>query len=194
MSSDFAVASCQYPPLFLPLSQDAFLYLFTLAVAALLFLLARNMLRGRQLRAMIAVRDHPLAAEAAGIDIARVKTRAFAVSAGITGVAGALGAIVVQFVAPDSFAATLSIALFVGLVVGGSASLPGAVAGAAFVQFVPNFAEMVNKSAPGVVYGVLLVAALYVMPAGVAGVLRRAVPARLRTPKSPSKVTPLHNK
>ncbi len=188
------VVTAPDPPAFLPLSQDAYLYLFTLAVAALLFLLARNMLSGRQLRAMIAVRDHALAAEAAGIDIARVKTRAFAVSAGITGVAGALGAIVVQFVAPDSFAATLSIALFVGLVVGGSASLPGALAGAAFVQFVPNLAETVNKSAPGVIYGVLLVAALYLMPSGVAGALRRTLPARLRTSTSPGKATPLPNK
>jgi branched-chain amino acid transport system permease protein len=162
-------------PAGLPLSQDQFLYLFTLAVAVLLFVLARNMLRGRVWRAMVAVRDHPLAAEAAGVDLARIRTRAFAVSALFTGIAGALGAIVVQFVAPDSFAATLSIALFVGLVVGGAASLPGAVIGAAFVEFVPNIAEQVSKSAPGVLYGVLLVAALYVMPAGAAGALRRAL-------------------
>ena len=158
-----------------PLSQDQFLYLFTLVVALALFMLARNMLRGRVWRAMLAIRDQPLAAEAAGIDIARIKTRAFAVSALFTGIAGALGAIVVQFVAPDSFAAQLSIALFVGLVVGGAGSLPGAVIGAAFVQFVPNIAEQINKSAPGVFYGLLLVAALYFMPAGAAGVLRRGL-------------------
>ena len=160
-------------PFGLPLSQDQFLYLFTLAVALMLFALARNMLRGRVWRAMLAIRDHPLAAEAAGIDIARIKTRAFAVSALFTGIAGALGAIVVQFVAPDSFAVQLSIALFVGLVVGGAGSLAGAVIGAAFVQFVPNIAEHLNKSAPGVLYGALLVTALYAMPAGAAGALRR---------------------
>ena len=170
------------PPAFLPLSQDQYLYLLVIVVVAVLYLLARNMLRGRQLRAMLAVRDHPLAAEAAGIDIARIKIRAFAVSAFFTGIAGALGAVVVQFVAPDSFAATLSIALFVGLVVGGAASLPGTVIGALFVQFVPNLAEMVNKSAPGVIYGVLLVAALYVMPEGAAGALRAWL-ARRRAPQ-----------
>ncbi len=178
-------------PAGLRLSQDQFLYLFTLAVALLLFGLARNMLRGRMWRAMVAIRDQPLAAEAAGIDVARVKTRAFAVSALFTGVAGSLGALAVQFVAPDSFSAELSIALFVGLVVGGAGSLPGAVIGAAFVQFVPNIAQQVDKSAPGVVYGMLLVAALYFMPAGVAGALRNGLrgpaPRRSAATKSTTK-------
>jgi branched-chain amino acid transport system permease protein len=156
-------------PAGLPLSQDQWLYLFTAGVAALLFLLARNLLHGRVKRAMQAARDHAMAAEAAGIDVARVKAAAFAVSAGVTGVAGGLGAIAVQFVAPDSFPVQLSIALFVGLVVGGAGSLPGAVIGAAFLTFVPNLSEHLSKSAPGFAYGVLLVAVLYLMPSGVVG-------------------------
>jgi branched-chain amino acid transport system permease protein len=163
------VVTAPDPPAMLPVSQDQWLYLFTVAVAALLFLFAHNVLRGRVLRAMLAVRDHPMAAEAAGIEVARLKATAFAVSAAVTGIAGALSAITVQFVAPDSFPVQLSIALFVGLVVGGAGSLPGAVIGAAFLTFVPNFAEQVSKSAPGLVYGALLVAALYLMPSGVAG-------------------------
>ena len=63
--------------------------------------------------------------------------------------------------------------LFVGLVVGGVASISGAVAGAAFIVFIPNVADQVSKAAPGAVYGVLLIALLYLMPAGVAGFLRR---------------------
>jgi branched-chain amino acid transport system permease protein len=161
------------PPDGIKLSQDQWLYLFTVAVAGLMFVLANNILRGRVLRAMSAVRDHPMAAQAAGIDVARLKTAAFAVSAAFTGVAGALAAIVVQFVAPDSFPVQLSISLFVGLVVGGAGSLPGAVIGAAFLTYVPNVAEQVSKSAPGFVYGVLLVAVLYVMPSGVAGLATR---------------------
>jgi branched-chain amino acid transport system permease protein len=166
-------------PAFSHLTQDQFIYLFTLLVAVVLFALARNMLRGRMWRAMVAIRDQPLAAEAAGIDVARIKTRAFAVSALFTGIAGALGAIAVQFVAPDSFSVALSISLFAGLVVGGTGSLPGAVIGALFVQFVPNIAERIDKSAPGVIYGLLLVGVLYFMPRGIAGVLRhrRLLPA-----------------
>jgi branched-chain amino acid transport system permease protein len=79
--------------------------------------------------------------------------------------------------------------LFVGLVVGGTASLPGAVIGAAFVQFVPNIAEQVNKSAPGVIYGVLLVAALYFMPDGAAGALRRVLTRRATLSPLPEAAT-----
>ena len=169
-------------PAGLRLSQDQWLYLFTVAVAAAMFLLARNLLRGRLLRAMLAVRDHPMAAQAAGIDVTRLKATAFAVSAGFTGVAGGLSAIVVQFVAPDSFPVQLSIALFVGLVVGGAGSLPGAVIGAAFLTFVPNLAEHISKNAPGLAYGVLLVAVLYLMPSGVVGLATTRL-HRLRTAK-----------
>ncbi len=163
------------PPFGLPLSADQWLYLFTLAVGALIFLLAWNLVRGRIGRAMMAIRDHALAAEAMGINIALLKTRTFAVSAMCTGVAGSLGAIAIQFVAPDSFTVFVSITLFVGLVVGGVASIPGALFGAAFIEFIPNIAEQVSKAAPGAVYGVILIACMYVMPSGVGGALARLV-------------------
>jgi len=163
------------PPFGLPLSPDQWLYLFTLAIGALIFLLAWNLTRGRIGRAMMAIRDHALAAEAMGINIALLKTRTFAVSAMCTGVAGSLGAIAVQFVAPDSFSVFVSITLFVGLVVGGVASIPGALFGAAFIEFIPNFAEQISKAAPGAVYGVILIACMYVMPSGVGGALARLV-------------------
>jgi branched-chain amino acid transport system permease protein len=159
------------PPFGLPLSPDQWLYLFTLAVGVVIFLLAWNLTRGRIGRAMMAIRDHALAAEAMGINISLLKTRTFAVSAMCTGVAGSLGAIAVQFVAPDSFGVFVSITLFVGLVVGGVASIPGALFGAVFIEFIPNFAEQVSKAAPGAVYGVILIACMYVMPSGVGGAL-----------------------
>ena len=161
------------PPFGLKLSQDQWLYLFTLAVGVVLFVLARNVLRGRIGLAMRAVRDHALAAEAMGVDIALLKTRTFALSAMYTGVAGALGAIAVQFVAPDSFAVFFSITLFVGLVVGGITSLLGAVFGAIFIVFIPNIADKISKAAPGAIYGVILIAFLYLLPMGFAGLLRR---------------------
>src|SRR5271157_2950646 len=163
------------PPFGLPLSPDQWLYLFTLAIGVVIFLLAWNLVRGRIGRAMMAIRDHALAAEAMGINIALLKTRTFAVSALCTGVAGSLGAIAVQFVAPDSFTVFVSITLFVGLVVGGVASIPGALFGAVFIEFIPNIAEQVSKAAPGAVYGVILIACMYVMPSGVGGALARLV-------------------
>ncbi len=163
-----------------PLSPDRWLYFFTLAVAAIMFLLAWNLLRGRVGRALVAIRDHPIAATAMGINLPMFKSLAFGVSAGFTGVAGALGAIAVAFVSPDSFTVSLSIFLLVGLVVGGLASIPGAIFGAIFIQFVPNIADQISKSAPAAIYGVLLIGLMYLMPTGVMGMVQR-VWARLWT-------------
>src|SRR5580698_2621731 len=155
-------------PFGLPLSPDQWLYLFTVGVAVVLYIIAWNIVRGRVGRAMMAIRDHAMAAEAMGIDIAMLKTRTFALSAMFTGVAGSLGAIVVQFVAPDSFGIFVSIYFFVGLVVGGVSSIGGAILGGLFIEFVPNLAEQVSKAAPGAVYGVILIAVMFLMPGGAA--------------------------
>jgi branched-chain amino acid transport system permease protein len=160
------------PPLGLPLSQDQWLYEFTLATALVLFVGAWNLLRGRTGRAIKAIRDNPIAAAAMGVNLALYKTLTFGVSAFYTGVAGALGAIVIQFVAPDSFTVFLSITLLVGVVVGGLASIPGAIFGGLFVQFIPNVAEQISKAAPWAIYGVFLIAFMYVMPYGVWGLFR----------------------
>jgi len=94
------------------------------------------------------------------------------VSAMYTGVGGALGAIAVQFVAPDSFTAFLSIAFLVGIVVGGLASIEGAIFGAIFIQFVPNLADQISKAAPWAIYGVFLIAFMYLLPGGIAGLIK----------------------
>jgi branched-chain amino acid transport system permease protein len=160
------------PPFELPLSQDQWLYFFTLAVAIVMFLVGWNLLRGRIGRAMTAIRDHHIAAEAMGINNAMVKSLTFGVSAMYTGVAGALGAIAVQFVAPDSFNIFLSITFLVGIVVGGLASIPGAIFGGLFIQFVPNIADEISKAAPWAIFGVFLIGSMYLMPMGVAGAIR----------------------
>ena len=156
------------------LNQDQWLYFFTLAWAVLLFFAAWNLLRGRVGRALMAIRDQPVAAQAMGVDNALYKSLTFGVSALYTGVAGALGAIAVQFVAPDSFNVFLSITLIVGVVVGGLASISGALYGALFIQFIPNIADQISKAAPWAIYGVFLIAFMYVMPSGVAGFIRMA--------------------
>ena len=159
-------------PAGLPLTQDQWLYLLTLAVAVLMFALAWNLVHSRVGRALMAIRDHPVAAEAMGVHSAWYKSAAFGISALYTGVAGALGAIVVQFVAPDSFTAVLSINFLVGVVVGGLASISGAIWGALFIQFVPNFADQISKAAPWAIYGIFMIVFAYTMPTEVAGFLR----------------------
>lgn len=161
-------------PFGLPLNADQWLYYLTLAVVLLFTLLAFNLIDSRSGRALIAIRDNPLAARAMGINVSLYKSLTFGISAAYTGVAGALSAAVVQFVAPDSFTFTLAVALFVGLVVGGVGSIGGAFFGGLFVLFVPSVAEHISKGLAGAVYGIILILVIYVMPAGAAGLLRLA--------------------
>jgi branched-chain amino acid transport system permease protein len=167
-------------PFGIPLNADQWLYFFTLAITVLMFVLAWNLLRGRVGRALVAIRDQHIAAEAMGVNNALYKSAAFGVSAMYTGIAGALGAIAVQFVAPDSFSIFLSIMLLVGIVIGGLASISGALYGAFFIQFVPNIADEVSKAAPWAIFGILMILFVYLMPTGVAGALRLLLARRGR--------------
>jgi len=157
------------PPSGVPLNADQWLYFFTLAVLLVMFAGAANLATSRTGRAIMAIRDHPIAAATMGINTALYKTLTFGVSALYTGVAGALGAIAIQFVAPDSFTFLLSVSLLVGLVVGGVGSIPGSLFGGVFVLFVPNIAERVSTGLAGAIYGVILLLVIYVMPSGAAG-------------------------
>jgi branched-chain amino acid transport system permease protein len=156
----------------LPLTPDQWLYFVALAVMLVLFLLAHNLLGGRTGRAIVAIRDNPIAAQAMGINTALYKSLTFGVSAAYTGVAGALSAVVVAFVAPDTFNVFLSLTFLVGIVVGGLASVAGPIFGGFFIQFVPNWAQDISKAAPWAIYGVFLILFMYVMPRGIAGALR----------------------
>lgn len=167
-------------PLGLPFTPDQWMYLVVLATAVVMFVLARNLLDSRIGRAMMAIRDHGMAADTMGIDSARVKTITFGISALYTGVAGALHAIIFEFVSPDSFRFELSIALLVGAVVGGIATLPGAVIGGIFVQVIEKYADALTKLIsknvhlpielePWTIYGIALIALMYLMPTGIAG-------------------------
>ena len=160
------------PPEWLPISQDQWLYFVALVTLVILFFIGWNLLRGRIGRAMVAIRDQPIAAQAMGVNTAMVKSLTFGVSAMYTGIAGALGAIAIQFVAPDTFTVFLSITLVVGVVIGGLASISGAIWGALFIQFIPNVADQISKAAPWAIYGVFLIVFMYVMPSGVAGLIR----------------------
>jgi branched-chain amino acid transport system permease protein len=162
-------------PFGLPLSPDQWLYYLTLVVVVVMFAAAGNLVSSRTGRALVAIRDNPIAARAMGIDISLYKSLTFGVSAFYTGVAGALGAIVIQFVAPDSFTFAFAIALFVGLVVGGVSSIPGALFGGLFVLFVPNIAEHFSKGLAGAIYGLILILVIYLMPSGAAGLVKLVV-------------------
>jgi len=158
-------------PFGLPLNTDRWIFYFCLIWTIALFVIAGNLLRGRTGRAIIAIRDHPLAAAAMGVDTALYKSLTFGISSMYTGIAGALGALLSAYVSPDSFPAFLSIKFLVGSVVGGIASISGVFIGALFIEFTPNFADQVSKAAPDAIFGMFLIALMYLMPKGAIGLL-----------------------
>jgi len=166
-------------------SADTWTYLVALIAALALFGFALNLVGGRIGRALIAIRDHAVAAETMGIDAPLYKTTAFGISALYAGVAGGLSALAVGFVSPESFTLPLSLSFLVGIVVGGLASVGGAIFGAFFIEYVPNYADMLSvqfgesaKALPGAIYGLLLIAMMAAAPSGVIGLIRKIV-ARL---------------
>ncbi len=169
------------------LNADQWLYCVVLGVALPLFAAAANIVGSRSGRALMAIRDHSIAASAMGIPTALYKALAFGLSAFYTGVAGALATLVVQFVAPESYTLLFSIALLVGLVVGGAGSIWGAVVGGLFILFVPNLAEQVSKSLAGAIYALMLLAAIYLLPTGVAGGARALVASLSRSRRPTTK-------
>jgi branched-chain amino acid transport system permease protein len=172
-------------PGWLPLADDQFLYLLTLLIGGVMFLLAWNIVRGSAGRAIVAVRENEIPASAMGVDLARVKTSVFATSAAFAGVAGALYVFAIGFVAPEAFTVTVSLSFLAALVVGGLGSIGGVVFGALFIEFVPEYAGDVNEALTGVIYGGVLILFMYVLPGGAAGLgrtlwrlLGRGEPAR----------------
>lgn len=167
-------------PFGLPLSEDQWLYYYCLIIMVVLYWAAANMLNSRSGRAMMAIRDQYMAADTMGIDTALYKTVTFGISAAYTGIAGALSASAIAFVAPDSFNIFLSIKFLIGLVVGGVGSLAGSVVGGIFYVLVDNSAQALSMFVRNdlglpfdlsayTVFGVLLIALMYLMPMGIVG-------------------------
>jgi branched-chain amino acid transport system permease protein len=115
---------------------ESFYFLCLAALIGGLWLTA-NLLRSPTGRAWVAIRDSQIAAQSMGVHLAKYKTMAFAYSAGLMGVAGALFAHKIGFLAPDIFSVLLSIQFLLMVVVGGLGSLHGAVYGAVFVAMLP---------------------------------------------------------
>jgi len=156
-------------------TQNHFLYYLTWGIGLLGFLAAWLIVRGRLGRTFRAVRDSEVAAASAGVDLARTKTLAFALSGVYAGVAGSLLAIQDEIVNPLSFTFLLSILILVGTVVGGLGSLPGMVLGAFFVQYLPDLSTRVSSAqgVPDFVYGAAIILVMILLPTGAGGLLRR---------------------
>lgn len=160
-------------PAWLGIADDQFLYLTTVLVAIVMFVLAARLVRGRVGRALIAIRDNETAARATGVNPALYKSLAFATGSMFAGVGGSLYVFSIGFVAPESFTLVVSFSFLAAVVVGGLATIGGAVFGALFIEFVPVYAGDVNEALAGVIYGAVLIAFMYALPSGVMGGLSR---------------------
>jgi branched-chain amino acid transport system permease protein len=188
----------------------SYVYALTWPIAGVLLVLAWFLVQGRFGRALKTIRESEVAAVSSGINVPLYKTAAFGISAAYAGIAGSLYALAVAYVNPDTFPVDLSILLLTGVVVGGLGSITGVIFGALFVEYVrtysPNILDWFQKVAPtnldskapgasAVVYGVVLMLVLFLLPGGVAGLLRRigslARSRRAPTPVAGPTETPL---
>jgi branched-chain amino acid transport system permease protein len=154
-------------------------YYLSLAVLVFVLWISANILRTPLGRAMVAIRDSEISAQSMGINLALYKTIAFAISAFMAGLAGALFAHYVRFLAPDSFDILLSIQFVTIVFVGGLGSLHGAIFGALFVRLLPQIIAIVRDDLPfGIghlpglepsLFGLILVLCILFEPTGLYG-------------------------
>ena len=159
------------PPSWFPGNQDTFLYTLCLAGVVLCVLIAFRLLRGDTGRALRATRDNGLIAESLGINLASVRLAAFTTSAGFAGFGGGLFAVINAYVSPESFQMTKSFDFLVGSIVGGITSISGALIGALFIVFLPDWSADMNIALSGLIYGGAMVLMMLVARDGVVGLL-----------------------
>jgi branched-chain amino acid transport system permease protein len=122
---------------------------------------------------MVTVRDNEAAAGAMGVPVARVRVVVFALSAGLTGLAGALATLVTGYVSPDNFNMLLSVNLVAGIVLGGLGRVWGPIVGAVFLTYLPLYTTDISQTAPGIVNGLVIIVFLLLLPEGVTGLATR---------------------
>jgi len=166
-------------------------YFFLLVLVAVVFALLRNSLRTREGRALMAMRDHELAATAAGIDVRILRVKAFAFSSSIAALAGAVYAYYMTTVTPEFFGILFAIQFIAIIIVGGMGSLAGALAGTALWLLLPSVITGIADQAGGatgalgrvlsvhkpqlvnLIFGLLVIAFLIFAPGGIAAMVRR---------------------
>ncbi|MEM9623102.1 MAG: branched-chain amino acid ABC transporter permease [Pseudomonadota bacterium] len=158
-------------------------YFLCLGLLFVSLLLVMNILRSPAGRAMTAVRDSETSAESMGVHLARTKTMAFALSAAFTGLAGALFAHRLTYLAPDAFTLITSIQLLLMVVVGGLGSLHGVIFGAIFIGLLPQGIAILRDTVPAsvaqipglepAIFGLILILFLIYEPQGIYGRWRK---------------------
>ena len=157
------------------LADDQFLYFLALVVAAPLFWFAAGLVRRDVGRALIAMRDDETAAQDDGREPGRLQDARVRAQRRRTRASRARCSCSTNgFVAPESFTLVVSFSFLAAVVVGGLATVAGALFGALFIVFVPVWSSDVNDALSGVIYGAALIACMYVFRSGIMGLLRSA--------------------
>lgn len=151
-------------------NQTYFWLVLVLVVATLIA--KNNIIKSRVGRAFIAVRENPHAAAGMGINVAKYKIMAFAISAFLAGLAGALYAHMVRFISPDTFTKDQSNMFMTMLLFGGISTIPGALIGAAAItvmmELLQGFAAYQT-----LIYAVLILIVLFLLPNGTVGLFTK---------------------
>ena len=161
------------------------LYGVSWAAAAILFVVAWLVLRGRTGRAFRAIRDSEVAATSSGVTLPVYKTLAFGISAAFAGVAGSLFVLGTNgFAQPSEFGVILSLQILIGAAVAGLGSLWGVIGGAVFVGLLPEISSSVpvigSTHGQDLVFGLIVIVVMVLLPTGVAGLLLRLRQWRVR--------------
>jgi len=143
-------------------------YYIILALMLLTVVISNRLLNSRLGRGLIAIRDDEIAAEAMGINPATVKIMAFVLGAAIAGVAGSFFASYIHYVNPDNFTYVESVVILCMVVLGGTGSIPGVIAGAIILAALPEFLRDISTYRYAI-YGMLLILMMINRPQGMIG-------------------------
>ncbi|WP_187968449.1 branched-chain amino acid ABC transporter permease [Aquibium microcysteis] len=149
---------------------DIHTFSIILAVAVLMTILAQSIVRSRLGRAFVAIRDGEIAAQSSGIDVARTKVLAFAISAFYAGIGGSLFSLTQHYITPENFNLYQTIMHFCMVIVGGAASLIGPFIGAAVLTWLPEILRNA-QALQEIGFGLLLIVFVIFLPRGLAGFL-----------------------
>ena len=167
------------------LGNDRWTFLLALALLGAGLWLVRNLVDSRSGRAMRAARDHDVAATAQGIRVVEVRAVASGLAGALIALAGCLSSYQFGYVGPGAYGFGLSVQMLFGLVIGGMHAPAGAIVGGLFLQFFPDLTAGLGRGLSGLLYAVLLIAAILVMPRGLAGAAETALAKLRRTPSVP---------
>jgi len=149
---------------------DYKLYYLIIPITLIMTVLAKNLVNGYIGRAFIALRESEVAAQTIGIDLARYKTIAFAISAFYTGVAGGLFAYLITYLSPDAFTIELSVDFIAMIVIGGMGSILGSIIGAVILTGMQQvLAGLLDLQI--LIFGISLIVFMLFMPRGITGML-----------------------